>query len=163
MIELSLSGAIIDMMMIIIFAMIGESIVREIRTQLYEKILNMPVSWFAKEENQSEKITFKINSSSKVLYNFIKNTYAMVLTATINMVAGVGISLFYDWRTGLTTLALIPLIVISHLIQISFIKGFSETSGKIYENSTQIVNENIINIRTTLSLGGTDSVLNRYF
>jgi len=33
----------------IIFAVIGERVVRKIRLAAYKKIINMPVSWFAKE------------------------------------------------------------------------------------------------------------------
>lgn len=69
------------------------------------------------------------------------------------IVFGVVGSILFEWRTGLTSLGLIPLIVLSQAIQFTFINGFFESKDKIYSNSSVIISESIINIRTTLSLG----------
>jgi hypothetical protein len=72
----------------------------------------------------------------------------------VNVIAGVAGGIYFEWRTGLTSIGLIPLIILSQTIQLGFIQGFAEKKGKIYESSSQIINESILNIRTVLALGG---------
>jgi ATP-binding cassette, subfamily B (MDR/TAP), member 1 len=78
------------------------------------------------------------------------------------MVYSIIAALFFDWRTGLSTLGLIPLIILSQMIQLAFIQGFTESKGKFYGEASQILNESVMNIRTVLSLGSTDEVSRRY-
>lgn len=63
-------------------------------------------------------------------------------------------SIAFEWRTGLTSIALIPLIILAHAIQLSFVTGLSDLSTKVHEESAQLVSESVMNIRTVLSLGG---------
>lgn len=62
-------------------------------------------------------------------------------------------SILFEWRTGLTSLGLIPLIVLSQAIQFTFINGLFQSKDKIYSDSSVVISESIINIRTTFSLG----------
>ena len=162
-IGLSIAGAIFNALALVTFAMLGEAVVRRIRITIYEKVLKMPMSWFGEDENQPDKITSRINSNAKNLYSFIKNSIAFIIIAFINIIGGVALSLYYEWRSGLTSIALIPLILISQIVQAKVITGFNESSGKVYEESAQIVNENILNIRTILSLGKPSVFLNKYY
>lgn len=73
-----------------------------------------------------------------------------IATCVIYSIAG-GIAL--DWRTGLTSLALIPLIILSQGIQFAFIQGFSSQKASVYEESSQQLSETIGNIKTVISVG----------
>ena len=57
---------------------------------------------------------------------------------------------------------MIPLIILSQVIQFTFINGFMAEKGKYYENASQVLHESVMNIRTILSLGGTKEVFRRY-
>jgi hypothetical protein len=46
----------------------------------------------------------------------------IVLTNVFYSIIG---ALFFDWRTGLSTLGMIPLILIAQTIQIGFTQGFT--------------------------------------
>ena len=60
--------------------------------------------------------------------------------ATVNILVGIIGGIAFEWRTGLTSIALIPFIILAHVIQLSFATGLSELSNKVHEESTQIVN-----------------------
>ena len=160
---MSIAGAIFSALALVTFAILGETVVRNIRITIYEKVLKMPMSWFGEDENQPDKITSRINSNAKNLYSFIKNSIAFIIIAFINIIGGVALSLYYEWRLGLTSIGLIPFILISQVVQAKVITGFNKSSGKVYEESAQIVNEDILNIRTTLTLGKQEIFLNKYF
>ena len=87
--------------------------------------MKMPMSWFGEDENQPDKITSRVNSNAKNLYSFIKNSIAFIIIAFINIIGGVALSLYYEWRSGLTSIALIPLILISQIVQAKVITGFN--------------------------------------
>ena len=57
---------------------------------------------------------------------------------------------------------MIPLILLSQVIQFTFINGLMEEKGKFYENASQILHESVMNIRTIMSLGGPEEAHRRY-
>jgi hypothetical protein len=71
----------------------------------------------------------------------------------LSILAAIVGSIAFEWRTGLTALALVPIMVLFQTIQHKNNVGFSESTGKCYEESSQIIKEKLVNIRTTLSLG----------
>ena len=57
-----------------------------------------------------------------------------------NIVISVSAAVYFDWRTALSTIGLIPLIILSQMIQFGFMQGFSESKGKYYDEAGQILN-----------------------
>ena len=76
----------------------------------------------------------------------------MFFIILLNITYAIGGSLFFKWRTALSTIALIPLILLSQILQFSFIQGFTQSKGKLYGEASQIFNESVFNIRTVISL-----------
>ena len=95
-----------------------------------------------------------MNSSIKILFQFIKISSYYIFITIVNILVGVIGSIAFEWRTGLTSIGLIPLIILAHVIQLSFVTGLSDLSAKVHEESSQLVSESVMNIRTVLSLGG---------
>jgi len=54
------------------------------------------------------------------------------------------------------------LLIIAQAIQLAFVKGFTETKDKIYSDSSQVINESVMNIRTVYSLGSEHLMCKRY-
>jgi len=71
-------------------------------------------------------------------------------------------SVIFEWRTGLTSIALIPLIIISQAIQLGFVQGYTESKNKIYSGSVRTIKESVMNIRTVLALNATSAKDRRY-
>ena len=71
-------------------------------------------------------------------------------------------AVIFEWRTGLTAFGLIPLIILSQYIQLGFVQGLAASKGKIYNSSSQIIKESVMNIRTVLSLDGPQVMVKKY-
>lgn len=63
-----------------------------------------------------------------------------LLIVFVNIFASLIAALYFEWRTGLTSFALIPLIALSQAIQLGFAQGFAESKNKVYNDSSQTVN-----------------------
>jgi ABC-type multidrug transport system fused ATPase/permease subunit len=125
-------------------------------------VLRLPMSWFDREENQPDRVTSKITTSCKTVYSFVKLEISCILITFLSLMVAIIGSIALEWRTGLAALALIPFMALLQIAQLSYTFGFSEGTGKIYEESAQIVKEKLINIRTTLSLGSLHVVYQGY-
>lgn len=76
----------------------------------------MPITWTDRSENSSGALSTSLASDCKKL-NSITTTYASVLIQNIsNLTAGITIGLIYDWRIGLVSTGLVPIMVISGAI-----------------------------------------------
>ncbi len=122
----------------------------------------MPVQWFDQVSCQPEKVTTSLTQSCKYMYNFVKLFTPHLLFVIVNILGSMIGALIFEWRTGLTSFGLIPLIILSQAVQFGFIQGLSESKGKIYGDSSQIINEAVMNIKTVLSLNSPDCMRMRY-
>jgi ATP-binding cassette, subfamily B (MDR/TAP), member 1 len=162
MLGISFSGAISNSICHLVFAVLGEKAIRTIRVEAFDKILKMPMVWFDREENQKEKVMNRLTSSCKTLYQFVELYIPNLYLIVINVLAAIVAALFFEWRTGLTSLGLIPLIIVAQAVQLGFIQGFSEFKGKIFNDSSLMINETVMNIRTVLMLGRDEVFVGRY-
>lgn len=85
----------------------------------------MPVAWFGKEGNHSDKITSRLSRSCKTIYSFIKLFTPHLIYVAVNILGSLFGAIIIDWRIGLTSFGLIPLIIISQAIQLGFIQGLT--------------------------------------
>ena len=89
----------------------------------------MPIAWFERPNNSPEKIISTISISCKALYSFQKlfiNYFLMISTSIIFSLVG---AIIFEWRTGSTTIALLPLILLSQFIQFGFVQGLSASKN----------------------------------
>ena len=125
----------------LVFSQLGEQTTRSIKNDAFNKILKMPVAWFEDPLNQPQKITAELTNSCKTIYSFVEMYLSHISIILTNILVSIIGAIVFEWRTGLTSLGLIPLIIISQGIQLAFIKDLTEGKGKIYSNSSQIINE----------------------
>jgi ABC-type multidrug transport system fused ATPase/permease subunit len=89
---------------------------------------------------------------------FLPNFSIIIINICICVIGAI----YFDWRTGLTALSLIPLILIAQSFQFKFLSGYADFKGKAYDESNSIVGEAVTNIRTVLTLGGRDYINEQY-
>jgi ABC-type multidrug transport system fused ATPase/permease subunit len=141
---------------------VGQNITKNIRLAVFDKLLRLPMTWFEKEANQQEKIVSNLTASCRVLHSFMSLELPFTVIVFANIFYSIIAALVFDWRTALSTLGLIPLILLSQTIQTGFTQGFSQSKSKFYDQSSQIVNESVLNIRTVFSLGSPEETSARY-
>ena len=60
-----------------------------------------------------------------MLYNFVEIYIPQLTLIIVNVIASLVGAIIFEWRTGLTAMGLIPLIILAQAIQLGFIQGFS--------------------------------------
>jgi ATP-binding cassette subfamily B (MDR/TAP) protein 1 len=73
-----------------------------------------------------------------------------------------GIALYFEWRTSLVAIALVPLMIVSGAIQMAFTTGFSAKTDVAYKDSSSLITESMVNIRTVTSFGYENMILDKY-
>ena len=72
----------------------------------------------------------------KHLYVFMKMFLCHFIIVITNILYSLIGAVVFEWRTGLTAFGIIPLIIISQLMQSSFVHGMTESKGKMYQASS---------------------------
>jgi ATP-binding cassette subfamily B (MDR/TAP) protein 1 len=81
-------------------------------------------------------------------------TTASILIQNVStLIAGVIIAFVNEWRTSLVSLGLLPLMIICGIIQMAFSTGFSDKTDAAYKDSSNLIMEAMVNIRTVSSFG----------
>ncbi len=120
---------------------IGRSVVKEIRTELFERLLRLPVSFYDKT-NSGQLVTRLIYHVEQVSVAATKGL-TVLIQDTVIVIGSIGVMLFYSWQ--LTMIVLVAAPIIAGLI--AYIsRRFRKLSRQIQEQVgevTQISNEAI--------------------
>lgn len=135
---------------------------QKIRNETYLKILKMPIVWLDQPRNNSGALSARLASDCQTV-NGLTTTYVSILVQNLaNLLAGMIIALIYEWRTALVAIGLIPLMIIAGAIQMAFTNGFSAKTDVAYKDSSSLITESMVNIRTVTSFGYENMILNKY-
>ena len=102
-------------------------------------MLRMPVPWFDKPENASGSLAARLAADCALVNQLLTTFIAVMIQSLVTIVAGITIALIYEWRTSLVALGLIPLILLSGIIQMNVTQGFSDKTDKVYKESSNII------------------------
>lgn len=113
----------------------------------------MPIVWLDKPRNSSGSLSARLASDCQTV-NGLTTTYISIIVQNIaNLVCGIIIALVYEWRTSLVAIGLIPLMIIAGAIQMAFTTGFGAKTDIAYKDSSSLITESMVNIRTVTSFG----------
>lgn len=113
----------------------------------------MPIPWFEKPKNNSGSLSARLASDCKTVNGLITTYLSVIIQSVTTLLAGVIIAFIYEWRTSLVALGLLPLMIASGAVLISVTQGFSDKTDKVYKNSSNLITESMLNIRTVTSFG----------
>jgi ATP-binding cassette subfamily B (MDR/TAP) protein 1 len=159
---LGLFSFFVNLLQMVIFSNIGQTITQKIRYQTYGKMLRMPIPWFDNPKNNAGNLTSKLSADCKNVNGLITTFIAITLQNVTSLVAGIVIAFIFEWRTSLVALGLIPFMIIAGVVQMQFTTGFSDKSDAAYKESSQLIMESMMNIRTVSSFGYENVVFHKY-
>ena len=122
----------------------------------------MPASWFDKPNNSSGSLSARLASDCHTVNSLITTFYSILVQSLTTLIAGIILALIYEWRTALVAIGLLPIIVFSGVIHMSFSQGFSDKTDKAYKESSNLITESMNHIRTVNSFGSEDIVERKY-
>ena len=91
-------------------ATIGESLIYDLRSSLFGKVIRMPIAFFTRTPTGA--ITSRLSNDVVGAQTAVTNTLGSVVSNVIGLVTTLAAMLFLDWRLTLLALSVLPLFVI---------------------------------------------------
>jgi ATP-binding cassette subfamily B protein len=91
-------------------SVVGEGIMRDIRTSLVNHLHRMPLSFFT--STKTGEIMNRVSNDVDNIDNVVTGTLVSILTNVFTMVTTVVTILVLDWRLALVALAIVPLMIL---------------------------------------------------
>ncbi len=106
----AISGGVIGVYQGYLNSLVGEGIMRDIRTTLVAHLHRMPLSFFT--GTKTGEIMNRVSSDVDNIDNVVTGTLVSIVTNIATMVTTVVTVFILDWRLALVSLAIIPLMII---------------------------------------------------
>ena len=87
-------------------AYIGETIVADLRTRLWSKVLRLPVSYY--DHTETGETMSRITQDTTILKQLVSDHLVSLVTGVISIIGAIVILLFLDWKMTLIMLISIP-------------------------------------------------------
>jgi len=142
--------------------LIGESMTKLMRIDIYKKMLRMDMEWFDKPENTPGTLMTRLAADPALVNSLVSNVLTIVVQSLGSLLTGVVISFFASWQVTMVTLPTVPLTLIAGYFQQEYQSGYSANSEGIYKNSGGFITEMIVNIKTVASFGREPNLVQRY-
>ncbi|CAG8600245.1 9961_t:CDS:10, partial [Acaulospora colombiana] len=159
---LAIVSFIANFLQVFFFTLSGERLTKRLRTLTFEKLLKMDIGYFDYEKNSTGVLTSKLALDASRVEGLTGTLMGSIMQLGTNIILGVAIAFAYGWKLTLVVLAATPGIFISGYLQMKVLAGFGAMNAKAYEESGQIVQQSVSNIRTIVSLTREDTFKNLY-
>lgn len=116
-----------------LFSWLGIEITYRIRCETYLKMLNLPVPWFDRPENNSGTLSTYLNSSCLKIQGLITGTISVFCQNFGIIGTGIFIGFYFEWRSALVTLGILPLMAIAGGLSEFFRTGLDDKSLEAYK------------------------------
>ncbi len=91
-------------------SLVGEGIMRDIRTSLVSHLHRMSLAFFT--NTKTGEIMNRVSSDVDNIDSVVTGTLVTIVTNVVTMASTVGLIFFLDWRLALVSLAIVPLMIL---------------------------------------------------
>nr|CAD7261440.1 unnamed protein product [Timema shepardi] len=135
------------------FTLAGEKLTMRLRKLLFQAMVHQEIAWFDEGNNNTGALCAKLSGDTSSVQGATGQRLGTIFSSFSTLVLGVTLSLYYEWRLGLATLAFAPIILISHYLFQFMIKNGQQANQETLEKATKLAVEAVGNIRTVAGLG----------
>ena len=122
----------------------------------------MPVSWFEIPRNNGGSLAARLSTDCQLVNTVTTTTISISVQNISTLISGIVIAFVFEWRTALVALGMMPFMILSGVLEMSMQTGFSDKTDEAYKDSSHLIMEAMINIRTVSSFGTENFVIRRY-
>jgi ABC-type multidrug transport system fused ATPase/permease subunit len=140
----------------------GEELTQRVRLMTYKAMLRQELAWFDSPEHQVGSLTSKLANEAARIKMATGNTLMFMCAAVSAVIAAVIIALLSGWQLGLVILPLMPLTILSGVVQGYMNTGFEIRSHQRTEESGRVASEAVDKVRTLASLTKEFYFLDKY-
>ena len=143
------------------FAVLGEKISYELKTEAYNKVIRKPIKFFDDPKNNPGILSARISIDTQQVNSLASSFIGVIIQGIAAFVVGMIIAFIYSWQLTLVALALSPLVSIGQNYQRKLMAGFQE-GDESYKASGSIIMESVMNIRTIASFCNETRIEKKY-
>jgi ABC-type multidrug transport system fused ATPase/permease subunit len=159
---LGIVAMIITAISIFVLRYAGELLTERVRSQAYKAMLRQEVAWFDDPDHQVGSLTSKLANEASRIKMATGNTLFYLCAAVSAIILAIVIALASGWELGLTILPLMPLTILSGVIQGYMNTGYEMKSHQRTEESGRVASEAVDKVRTLASLTKEFYFLDKY-
>jgi ATP-binding cassette subfamily B protein len=109
---------------------IGQAVMQAIRTDLFGRLLRMPVSFF--DKNPTGRLVTRVTNDTVNLSELFSSGFVMLLSDVILIAGVIGAMLLLHWKLGLLVISVFPLMILTMVY-------FSERLRLAFRNSREVL------------------------
>lgn len=159
---LGVLGLLLSIVQNVCFEVIGGEITEKIRSEVFYKMMRLPIYWYERPQNSVGSLTTKLAVDSKLVKDLTTNYVYVIIQNLATLISGLIIGFIFEWRTALVSLGLIPFLIAAGAIRMAFKNGAMAKAEVTYRESSNLIMESMTNIRTVCSFGYEDIIIKRY-
>lgn len=129
-----------------LFALVSEKSMALLRTELYEKLITLPIPFF--EERRVGEISSRLTNDVTQVQGVVSLTLAEFIRQVIILLGGVGIIIFAMPRLALTMLATFPVVVVVAMFFGRYIRKLTKERQDQLAQTNVVVEETMQTIQT---------------
>ncbi|KAG6556032.1 hypothetical protein Mapa_001973 [Marchantia paleacea] len=129
----------------------GESVTRRVRLEFFSGILQKDVGWFDHVENEAPRIAARLMADANHVKIFCCEYGTAVVRSTSAVLMAVILAAESSWRMTLMAILLTPFFVLSGLMLMKSMDGFSSELRRAHKVSDKLAQEAILSIKTVVS------------
>ncbi|MEQ8583970.1 MAG: ABC transporter transmembrane domain-containing protein [Marinoscillum sp.] len=141
--------SIVSFFRVYLFAIVTENAMANIRTDLYQRMMTLPMAFF--DQNRAGELVSRISNDVSLLQNTFSVTLAELIRQTIILIAGIGLIFYTTPALSIFMLATFPVIVVLAFVFGKFIRKLSKKTQDQLADANVIVDETIQSISSVKS------------
>lgn len=147
-------------MRVYLFTSVGENAVADMRKDVYEKLIRMPMDFFA--QRRVGELSSRISTDITQIQDTVSITLAELLRGIITLLIGVGLILYLSIKLTLVMLSVIPVVIVIALLFSHTIRKYSRMAQDQLADSGTIVQETLQGISNVKAFNNEWYEIKRY-
>ncbi len=141
-------------------ALVGEGVVADIRTSVFDRIVRLPVPFF--DKNLTGEITSRLTSDAAAVQYTVSTTLAQVLSQGITLVGGVILLVLLSPILSLTVLVFLPIVIVIGAMFGRRLRKISTTFQDDIAEANSLAHESISAVRVVKWFSGEGPITRQY-
>ncbi|MFP4001195.1 MAG: ABC transporter ATP-binding protein [Thermoplasmata archaeon] len=133
---------------------IAQSIIHDIRVNLYEHLNKLSFSFY--DESRTGDLMARITTDTETLHRFLGRVSSFVSENILTILGILIIMLFWDYRLGLLYITILPLMVFGMYMYSSRVRPMFRKVRKTFAKLTEMVQENFVGMEVIKLFGRED-------